>query len=165
MIKEVTSQVLIETTAKLAHKIWNQHYLPIIGQDQVDYMLDKFQDVEAITDQIKKGYEYFIIYNQNEPCGYLALVPDPSEQKMMISKIYVDANYRGKNLGSQLLDFSIEVAKNRGYKSLWLTVNKYNSKSIYWYKNKGFEIKKEIKIDIGNGFIMDDYLIEMTLDY
>jgi len=163
LIKQVHSTTEIEIIAYLAHKIWNHHYVPFIGQAQVDYMLDKFQDAEAIQHQIENGYEYFIIYHQENPCGYLALVPNMDELTMMISKIYVDSNFRGLNLGSRLLDFSIKEAKERCLKLIWLTVNKDNSNSIEWYQKKGFSVIEKIEIDIGNGFIMDDYKMEMTI--
>jgi ribosomal protein S18 acetylase RimI-like enzyme len=163
LIKPVTSYSDIQTVANLAHKIWNQHYVPIIGQKQVDYMLEKFQDAEAIKLQIANGYEYFVVDHQKQPCGYLALVPNKLDKKMMISKIYVDSDFRNLKLGSLLLNFAIEEAKTRTFKSIRLTVNKNNSKSIDWYQNKGFSIKENIKIDIGNGFVMDDYLMEMSL--
>jgi len=163
LIRPVNSSIDIQTVAHLAHKIWNQHYVPIIGQKQVDYMLDKYQDSEAIEQQIATGYEYFVIDHQKQPCGYLALVPNTLDKKMMISKIYVDSDFRNLKLGSLLLNFAIEEAKTRSFESIWLTVNKNNSKSIEWYQNKGFSIKENIKIDIGNGFVMDDYLMELSL--
>jgi len=163
MIVPATSPTQINTAAQLAHTIWNQHYVPIIGQEQVDYMLEKFQSAEAITRQIDNGYNYFLIYHNGLPCGYLALVPNTTEQKMMLSKIYVDANYRGLQLGKQLMDFAITEARKLHFKTLWLTVNKYNTNSIEWYKKQGFTIKKELKIDIGNGFVMDDYLMEKLM--
>ena len=163
MIEKVTSKALIEITAQLAHKIWNQHYVPIIGQDQVDYMLGKFQDIEAISNQIKNGYEYFVIFNQNIPSGYLALVPNQNDKKLMISKIYVDSDFRGLGLGSKLMEFTLETAKEGTFECIWLTVNKNNIKTIEWYKSKGFIIKQKIEMDISNGFIMDDYLMELYL--
>ncbi len=163
MIKAVLTSKAIETVAFLAHKIWNQHYVPIIGQQQVDYMLDKFQDEEAIKHQIENGHEYFMIEHQKKTCGYLALVPNNDDKKMMISKIYIDSDFRNLNLGSQLMEFSIKEARNRNFYLIWLTVNINNSKSIKWYQKRGFTIKENIKIDIGNGFVMDDYLMELPL--
>ena len=164
MIKLVKSASEIEITAQLANKIWNQHYIPIIGQAQVDYMVDKFQSVPAITEQITKGYRYFISYHQNTPVGYMALVANEVEKKLMISKIYIDTEFRGLNLGSGLLNFAIQEAKNKSYKLIWLTVNKNNSNSIKWYEKRGFNIKEKIVMDIGNGYVMDDYLMEMVLE-
>lgn len=163
MITAVHTSKGIETVAYLAHKIWNQHYVPIIGPDQVNYMLDKFQDEAAIKHQIENGYEYFIIEHQKKACGYLALVPNLDDMKMMISKIYIDLDFRNLNLGSQLMDFAVKEAKNRNFNLIWLTVNINNSKSIKWYQKRGFTIKENIKIDIGNGFVMDDYIMELLL--
>ena len=81
----------------------------------------------------------------------------------MISKIYVDVDFRGNNLGTELLNFTISKSKEEHFKTIWLTVNKNNTKSIEWYKQKGFEIKEAVVFDIGNGFIMDDYLLEKSV--
>ncbi|WP_104734267.1 GNAT family N-acetyltransferase [Hanstruepera ponticola] len=164
MIKPVISKADIKLTTQLAHKIWNQHYEPIIGQDQVNYMVHKFQSESAITKQLEDGYLYFLIEHQSKPCGYLALVPHESENKLMINKIYVDIDYRGLSLGTKLLEFTIKKAKTESFRTIWLTVNKYNTNSIKWYEKKGFRIKKEIVMDIGNGYIMDDYLLELLIN-
>ena len=146
MIKAVTSDEDIQLTAKLAHKIWNQHYIPIIGKAQVDYMVEKFQSSEAIESQLKKGYNYFIIYFSDLPCGYLALVPNREEKKLMVSKIYIDKDFRGQNLGSELLGFALKFVKENCLDTLWLTVNKNNSASISWYEKRGFVKKEKINI-------------------
>ncbi|AOW19625.1 GNAT family N-acetyltransferase [Urechidicola croceus] len=163
MIKNVENTDEIEVVSQLAYKIWNQHYVPIIGQDQVDYMIDKFQSQIAITNQIKNGYEYYLISHNEIAVGYLALVPDNQTKKLMISKIYIDADYRGSGNGKQLLDFTKKVSKEIGFKTIWLTVNKYNSKSINWYQKNGFEITEEVTMDIGNGYFMDDYVLTLDL--
>lgn len=163
MIKPVITPSETKIAAKLAHKIWNQHYIPLIGKAQVDYMVEKFQSVEAISEQIEKRYEYFLSYHKELPRGYLALVTNEEEKKMMISKIYIDAEFRGLNLGTELLNFAVQEAKNKGCKILWLTVNKNNFNSIKWYEKRGFEIKEKIEMDIGNGFVMDDYIMEKII--
>lgn len=164
MIKPVVTLSEIEITAQLARTIWNQHYIPIIGQAQVDYMVEKFQSPQAISEQIQKGYAYFLSYHHEIPSGYMALVADEKERKLMISKIYVAVEFRGLNLGTELLNFAVQQAKDKGYKELWLTVNKNNYNSIQWYEKRGFSIKKAIEMDIGNGFVMNDYVMEMVTD-
>jgi len=165
VITAVTNQEAIKTTAALAHKIWNQHYVPIIGQAQVDYMVGKFQSEEAIEEQLNKGYRYFLIHHEELACGYLALVPDAENHRLMISKIYVDAQFRGLHLGSKLLDFAVEEGLKGTFTTLWLTVNKHNSNSIAWYKKRGFAIKEALVMDIGNGYVMDDYVMELPLKH
>jgi len=163
MIQKVVNTIDIEITARLAHKIWNQHYVAIIGQKQVDYMLDKFQSIKAIKSQINKGYEYFLVLNDKKAIGYLCLIADYTSKKLMISKIYTEKAVRGRGFGLQMINFTKKTAREKEMKTIWLTVNKYNSNAISWYEKLNFEIVKEIKKDIGNNYIMDDFVLELQV--
>lgn len=163
MIQRVTKTTEIQTVEKLANKIWNSHYVPIIGQNQVNYMLEKFQSFNAIKEQINNNYEYFLIFKNKKAVGYLCLVPDNLSKKIMISKIYINENNRGSGFGKQLIDFTINLAQNRKIKTIWLTVNKNNNNSINWYKKLNFKITEKVEMDIGNGYVMDDYVMELTI--
>lgn len=164
MIRKVTTIDHIKATAHLAHKIWNHHYVPIIGQDQVNYMLENLQSEKAIAEQIKSGYEYYLLFDADKAIGYLGLRPNHPSGKLMISKIYVDSTTRRKGYGYKLLEFTKQLALDRNNRFIWLTVNRHNSSTINWYKKRGFEITEEKKFDIGNGFVMDDYVLEVTTE-
>lgn len=163
LITPVTTDSLIIQVVDLAKQIWNEHYLPIIGQEQVDYMLDKFQSFEAMTEQLKSGYQYYLLSAEGKNIGYLALVPDVKSNKLMISKIYVTKESRGLGGGKSMLEFTCQQAKELALSTVWLTVNKYNENSINWYKKQGFEVTEEVVADIGNGYVMDDYILELTV--
>ena len=102
--EKVDNESCIRNVASLAHEIWNQHFVPIIGQAQVDYMLDKFQSVDAITKQLNEGFEYYIISSDKTKAGYLGLLPDINSGKMMISKVYVRKELRGSGVVIPLLN-------------------------------------------------------------
>ena len=156
-IQKVVSQTDVETVADLAREIWTDHYVPIVGSEQVEYMLDKFQSVPAIARQITEGYEYFQVNVEGKPAGYIALISEADEFSMMISKIYVRKDVRGTGAGRKMLEFAEKICRERGLSSIWLTVNKNNANSIFWYEHVGFENAGSIVQDIGHGFIMDDY--------
>jgi len=156
----VYKQAQIAETARLAGEIWRQHYTPIIGEAQVDYMLEKFQSKTAIANQIGNGYEYYLLEDKNEYVGYLAVVPDPRQSALLLSKIYVVDAKRGCGYGRKMLTFVEDVCRQRQLKTLWLTVNKNNRASIAWYTQKGFTNAGPIVQDIGGGFVMDDYRME-----
>lgn len=162
-ITAVKSQQDIEHTSTLAKIIWQQHYLSIIGQAQVDYMLDKFQSENAISQQIESGYLYYLARHETNLAGYLALVPDTTRSRLMISKIYVDATTRGAGIGSAMLAFTVNKAKEMGLATVWLTVNIDNTDSINWYIKQGFKKIDEVKADIGSGYFMDDYILELKV--
>jgi len=160
---KVKSQSDIVLVADLAREIWRQHFTPIIGAPQVEYMLEKFQSVEAISSQLKNGTEYYIVSLVNQPVGYTGLVPDDADNKMMISKIYLRNSCRGMGIGNHMLDFIEQECKKRNLSKLWLTVNRFNHGTIEWYVRKGFETVDQVKQDIGNGFFMDDYIMEKRI--
>ena len=153
-LERVMSPAQIAAVAELAREIWTQHYVPIIGAAQVAYMLAKFQSEAAISRQMaQEGYEYYLA----PEAGYLALVPDVPEGRLLLSKIYVKADRRGTGLGRALVDFAEKRAAELGCGELWLTVNRNNADSIAFYERVGFRKTNEWVTDIGSGFVMDDW--------
>jgi len=153
----------IATLVTLAHNIWREHYIPMIGAKQVEYMLEKFQSKEAISNQIKKeGYLYYLLEDVNGiRVGYFGVIPRPNE--LFLSKFYITAKNRGKGYARRALNFIETIAKDKGLSRLSLTVNKNNTGSIEAYKKLGFTITDSLVTDIGSGFIMDDYKMSKAL--
>jgi GNAT superfamily N-acetyltransferase len=158
----VSSAAQVADVARMAHEVWNEYYVPIIGQAQVDYMVAKFQTAEAMQAQIDAGYEYFQIQQGEEPSGtigYAAIRHDVSDARLFISKLYVLAAHRKSGAGRQCLELIERMAQERGATHLWLTVNKGNP-SVRAYERLGFRIVEAMVMDIGGGYVMDDYKME-----
>lgn len=161
IINHVESNNDISLVEMLANKIWHEHYLPIIGREQVTYMLGKFQSTPAIKRQIQDGANYHLMYEQNHPVGYFCYHYE--NDSLFLSKIYVAKEVRGKGIGKRALDFIVEQAKLQSARAIRLTVNKFNLGTIAAYKQLGFETIDSIVKDIGGGFVMDDYVMEKPL--
>jgi ribosomal protein S18 acetylase RimI-like enzyme len=159
----VKSKKDIAQTARLAHEIWNEHYTKIIGQAQVDYMMENFQSAEAIAAQIASGYDYYLIHRDDETVGYLAVVSDHAKSSSQFSKLYVLKDKRGGGIGKESMDFVEELCRKSDIKTLWLTVNKYNSEAVGWYERLGFAKAGDIVMDIGGRYIMDDFRFEKNV--
>jgi diamine N-acetyltransferase len=147
----------IEKVASLAREIWTEHYTPIIGQEQVEYMLENFQSAGAIKEQIQTGVLYYLISNMESQAGYLALEPYLEDKQAKLSKIYVRSDLRGMGLGRKALEQAINVCRQLSVEILWLTVNKNNKLAIDFYERTGFIKAGTLVQDIGAGFVMDDY--------
>lgn len=158
-IKVETREQIAETD-RLARQIWNEHYSKIITQQQIDYMLAKFQSEQAITEQINNGVEYYLLKDNSEHSGYIAVNFSPEKSNAKLSKYYVKKSKRGKGLGRKAVEFIEQRCRKLGIEKLWLTVNKNNSNSISIYEKLGFENKGSVVQDIGQGFVMDDYKME-----
>ena len=150
-----------KTIADLATTIWHEHYTPIIGKAQVQYMLDKYQSVTAIQQQVANGGKYFIINHQDMAVGYLAYMKQ--DNSLFLSKLYILKTSRNKGFGKQAMAFICSNAIAMGLNKISLTVNKYNTATISAYEKMGFDNIGEIITDVGNGFVMDDYQLEKII--
>ncbi|WP_299549718.1 GNAT family N-acetyltransferase [Seonamhaeicola sp.] len=143
---------IIETLADI---IWREHYIPIIGLPQVNYMLKKFQSAKAIKEQVEKGFEYYLLFFNDVPAGYLSIKKE--NEALFLSKIYVVGEYRGRKIGKAAMVFVEEKAETYKLDKIRLTVNINNVNSIKAYEKLGFKNVGPVVADIGNGFVMDDY--------
>jgi GNAT superfamily N-acetyltransferase len=159
----------LNIVAVLAHEIWYEFYVPLIGRAQVDYMVGKFQNAAAMQSQIDQGYEYFLV---RQPAtgpsaspiadiGYCA-VQEQAGGTLFLSKFYLLKSARGSGTGRKCMEFIEGLARRRGLATLWLTVNKGNP-SVQAYQRLGFRIAADLVMDIGGGFVMDDYRMEKPL--
>lgn len=153
----------LATAEQLAREIWYEHYVPLIGREQVDYMVSRLQTAAAMQAQIEQGYEYFLMEHEPDAAvGYLALQPRQAEGALFLSKLYVLAALRGTGLGRKALEFAEELARGRGLERLYLTVNKRNP-ARFAYQRLGYATVGDIVTEIGGGFVMDDYRMEKFL--
>ena len=141
-----------------AASIWEQHYTPIIGADQVAFMLNKYQSAKAMSDQFSAGYKYAVVICGDQKAGYFAY-DSKAEKEVFISKLYIHKDFRRRGLGRRILDFISNEARVLGCTAMTLSVNKDNSNSIQFYIAYGFQTIKAQKVAIGEGFYMDDYVM------
>lgn len=161
-LQQINSQEEIDKLAIAAKEIWQECFTEIITTEQIDYMVEKFQSAKAIMAQIKQeGYLYFGLKRGELYIGYVAVCPQDSA--LFLSKVYLKQAYRGKGYASMLLNKAEEVAAGRNLSKIYLTVNRQNRHAIDVYLKKGFVIKEEKAADIGNGFVMDDYILEKEM--
>lgn len=157
-----TTAQQIDVVAGLAREIWYEYYVPLIGRTQVDYMVAKFQSSEAMQQQLREGYEYFITEREGRPIGYCAVQPRPAEGSLFLSKLYLLRDARGGGTGRVCMEFIEQLARRRGLKLLWLSVNKGNP-AVKAYQRLGFRIAADLVVEIGGGFVMDDFRMEKPL--
>ena len=141
-IMPAKSDTDIHEIAALAEEIWHQHFTPIIGEAQVNY-------------------EYYQIHSSHTFAGYIGIHQE--EDALFLSKLYIKKDCRGQHLATEALNFLIRLCEERGLKKIWLTCNKYNAHTLKVYDHLGFVITDEQVADIGNGFVMDDYILTYEL--
>ena len=154
----VTNMELVYSLVPVAEEIWREHYIPIIGEQQVEYMLEKFLSAEALVEQINSGYEYFLLSYDYTFAGFAGIKEEGG--KLFLSKLYLYNEFRGKGIASYMFQKFVEICKMRELDKIWLTCNRHNTNSYEVYKHLGFVTVREEKADIGEGFVMDDFIME-----
>lgn len=150
------------TVANLAHAIWNAHYITIIGKAQIDYMLNGRFTAENLRRYVNATDRWLdLLELDGMPIGYCSYARTLEEMKL--EQLYLLPAFHGRGLGTRMLDHVAARALASGCRSLMLTVNKRNEKAISTYRRAGFEIREEVVFDIGNGFVMDDFVMTKPL--
>ncbi len=146
----------IPTISGLASVIWNQHYPSIIGQPQIDHMLEMMYSEKTIADQLLfKKQTYYLIRVNNSTVGFIS-VKEEKNGEWFIHKFYIDQTKAAKGIGSMVFKQLLQLIQPI---KISLTVNRQNHKSINFYFKLGFKIHSIADFDIGNNFVMNDFVM------
>ena len=153
----------VTTLAALANEVWHEYFAGLMSFGQIDYMVEKFQSAPAIADQLEnQNYEYYFMRIDGINIGYVGIRPD-SDGRLFLSKLYILKPYRGLGYASLAFDFIEQACRDKGLTAIWLTVNKHNSNTIAIYTYRGFCNIDSRVLDIGEGYVMDDYIMEKQI--
>jgi ribosomal protein S18 acetylase RimI-like enzyme len=152
----------ILTIQQLAQSIWLAHYIPIIGEAQTVYMLDKMYSAPALKQQMESGLQFYLWYEEALPVGF-AVVDVTNYDHGFLSKLYLDEKYRGKGIAGQFLQFLERQFGSAEKKEIQLTVNRQNIGAINFYFKAGFKIIRCADFDIGSDYLMNDFVMSKKL--
>ena len=151
----------VQRLSDFATAIVREHFDPMVGKAQNDYMLKKFQSPEAIREQIAGGYRYYWMKDGGRPVGFTAFYP--RDGKMYLSKFYIEKKCRGKGYARQMFDFLVTETKKAGLPAIFLNVFRGNTEVAAIYRHLGFAVIREEEGDIGGGFRTVAYVMEYRL--
>ena len=152
----------IQLIRELTFRIWPETYASILSQEQIDFMLEIMYSEKSLTKHMKEeGCCFIIVYDNKEPVGF-ASFSETAPQKWKLHKIYILTNQQGKGTGRFVIDYILHEIKKQGAESLQLQVNRYN-KAKDFYEKLGFRIIQMADFDIGNGFFMNDFVMEKNI--
>lgn len=152
----------LKNLEKFAAEIWLDYWPDLIGENQTRYMINMFHSFDAMKRDIDDhAYEYWFVEDADgNTVGYTGGHVEPKTNRFFISKIYLLKEERGKHYASQILNFYENLCEERDLEAMYLTVNKHNELGTRAYLGRGFEIIDQVETDIGEGYIMDDFIME-----
>lgn len=151
----------VERMSALASSIVKEHFDPIIGEAQNDYMIERFQSPAAIAGMLSEGYRYFFVEGPDgDEMGFIAYVPH--DDSLYLSKFYLRKDARGRGYAHEMMGFVAQAARDGGFGTITLNVNRGND-ARFAYEKMGFRIIRAEANDIGEGYVMDDYVYELRV--
>jgi diamine N-acetyltransferase len=154
----------VEALAALAREIWRAHYPAIIGDAQTEYMLNQRYEPELVRAELRqRGLWWDKLLVREELAGFASYLLPQDAGDMKLDKLYVHPRHQRRGYGGILIARACAVARAHGCSRLVLAVNKRNRSAIAAYLKYGFAIAGTAVKDIGEGFVMDDYVMVKPL--
>lgn len=143
------------TIKTLADEIWNAHYLGIISQQQIDYMLANRYSPEKIKSEISAGINYYLILLQEILIGFISIEKNP-DSTHFLHKFYLKKQSSGLGIGSEVF---LQLIEKHTISTIRLQVNRKNYQTVNFYFKLGFKIEKAEDFAIGGGYFMEDFVM------
>jgi len=146
----------------LAYDIWPKVYSNMISAEQIEYMLNWMYSLETLQDNINNGHQFYLYKENDEALGFMIVQLNSTSNEMKLHKLYVQAESHHRGIGRTFIERAKSIAEEKQQTAIVLRVNKGNP-AVDFYTKLGFEITKSEVLDIGGGFVMDDYLMSLSI--
>lgn len=148
---------------KITFEVWPPTYTPIIGEQQLQYMLDRFYTPQSLEQQMANGHKFYVGYEGDDAVAF-ASFSELEKGVYKLHKLYALTSMQGKGLGYAMLQHVINtILAEEHIAELRLNVNRHNARAIAFYNKIGFQQMAVEDIDIGEGYFMNDYILMLPL--
>jgi GNAT superfamily N-acetyltransferase len=163
MTISVASESQLGIIQNLAKVIWPDAYGVILSKAQLDYMMEMMYSNDSLRSQLLNNNVFLLAEIENKIVGFASYELNyQNSNSTKIHKLYVLPEIQGKGVGKAFMQYIQNIALNQVNAALILNVNKYN-KAKDFYLHNGFEIAESVVVQIGNGYVMDDFIMRKTI--
>lgn len=153
----------LKIVQELAFQIWPTAYGEILKKEQIEYMINKMYSLTSLEQQVQKGAAFYLLWENNIPIGFFSIENNnPVEKTLRLHKLYLHPNKQGNGYGKLMLQSIEKIGKEVGMEKINLNVNRFNN-AVYVYQKQGYTIVLEEDVEIGNGYLMEDYQMEKSI--
>ncbi|TNE54255.1 MAG: GNAT family N-acetyltransferase [Bacteroidetes bacterium] len=157
---ERASEDQVREIFQIANLTWPVAFGEILSKAQLEYMLRMMYSEDVLKEQMQRGHEFYLVSERGSYLAFMGIEPNYKGSKLLkIHKLYVLPNQQGKGIGELLLELAESRGKELEQSGLTLNVNRFN-KAKSFYEKLNFQCVKEEDIDIGQGYLMEDYVME-----
>jgi len=148
---------------QLAEQTFFVTYLPLQPKEKVDYLFGLMYNPSSLSEQMKNGQRFILAKDETGYQGFASYEINCKKTGVTkIHKIYILPTAQGKGVGKKLIESIAAVARQNKNQTLSLNVFRKNP-AIDFYEKIGFKKIGEVDIDVGNGFTMNDFVMEKSI--
>lgn len=154
---EKVNESEVEELQSISRQTFYETYCTMNTKENMDKYLNENLSISTLEKELKNpNSKFYIIKDLDKNIGYLKLNMGPAQtdikdaSALEIERIYVIKEYQGKKAGQQLYEKTIQLAKEKMLKYIWLGVWQENSKAIQFYVKNGFEIFDQHVFKLGD---------------
>ena len=161
----------VDQLKQIAILTFKQSYEHLNTPSNFNWYIDRAFNTKKLLSELqnKESYCYFVTLKE-EIIGYLKLNIGNSQTEIFdnkyleIERIYLDSKYQRKGIGSRMINYAIECAKDLQKSKIWLGVWDQNPKAILFYEQMGFVKNGNHVFKFGDED-QNDIIMEMDLNY
>ena|SRR5579872_1176197 len=152
----------LQTIEVLARRIVPDFYATYFDIAAAEWLVDNGHTVPVLEAQAKKGYRHYLIESEGKFVGYFALLAEGGMLKL--SHFYVLEEFRGHGFGQLAMDFIVGEAVAAKARCVELLVLRRNKATVAFYRKNGFFPVAEVLTRLGNGAVLEDYLMRKEIE-
>ncbi|MFC0182599.1 Ribosomal protein S18 acetylase RimI [Pseudarcicella hirudinis] len=145
---------------EIARETWGPTYGSILSPEQIEYMMEMMYSTDVLEKQFE-NHTFLFLENEGKVVGFAGFEPK-SEQLIKLHKIYFLPETQGKGFGKLMVEEICKRVETSGFSILELNVNRFN-KARFFYEKLSFQVVDEVDVNIGNGFLMNDYVMQRKI--
>lgn len=159
---EVVEPEQLELVSSIAEDVWPKTFRSILSEEQIRYMMNMMYSKPTLERELSEGVRFDVLFINGSPAGYVSFSAEPGKTAKL-HKVYLLQQYHGQGIGQLMLNHAADRCRESGCVAVKLNVNKQNVRAQKAYRRNGYAVVASEKNPIGNGFFMDDFVMERKL--
>lgn len=133
-IKNISEKTFIETFAEENTE-----------EDMKNYLEENLSYEKLESEISNSGSQFYIVEDGKEAAGYMKVNFDIAQTEsghnnsLEVQRIYILQEYKGRKIGTKLIEKAMEIGKANNLDYIWLGVWEHNTNAIRFYEKQGFE--------------------------
>lgn len=159
----------IDELQKISRDTFYETFVTSTSEENIRLYLENNFSKEQLTKELEHNHsEFYFALIENNVVGYLKINYSAAQTELNddnaleVERVYVRNNYHGKGVGQQLLDYAIQLAKQKNMQAVWLGVWENNQRAINFYKKNGFVTFDQHVFMLGEE-AQTDYMMRLDL--